>query len=151
MTKRNEILTAMCIVALAVAGFGVARAADEPADAREPAAQKTTTAPSEDTLKDEDVVEMPKVLNMVKPKYPDTARKRGQQGTVLVRALVKKDGTTSQVRVPTGKGVAPDLDRAAVEAIRQWTFTPGTKKGKPVDVYIMIPVKFALDAEKEKK
>lgn len=144
MTTRNEVILALCIAALAVAGVGTAQATDAATHTRQAAAKKTAEVAKEDTLQIDAVIDMPKVVKQVPPKYPDSARRRGQQGIIYVRALVNKNGTVGQALVPAGKGLAPDLDRAAVEAIRQWTFEPAKKKGKPVAVYIVVPVKFAL-------
>jgi protein TonB len=156
MTRISRILLALCIAALAGARWGTALAAEEPANAGKTTARQAADeavnagrgavkqTAEEGTLQIELVDEMPKVVKQVAPKYPESARKRGKQGTVYVRALVKKDGTTAQVQIPPGKGLAPDLDKAAVEAIRQWTFVPAMKNGKPVAVYVVVPVKFTL-------
>jgi len=142
MIRRNEILLVLCVAALAWPCARAARAGDEPAEkpAGVAAAEEGQQKPADIQVVDE----MPKPVKRVAPKYPDAARKRGQQGIVQVSALVKTDGTTDKVKVVPGKGLAPDLDRAAVEAIRQWTFEPAVAKGKPVAVYIVVPVKFSL-------
>jgi protein TonB len=90
------------------------------------------------------VDEMPRPIRTVAPKYPEAARKRGQEGTVLVRTWVETDGGPRKVGVIPGKGVAPDLDQAAVAAVRQWRFEPARKDKEPVAVWVVIPVKFAL-------
>jgi len=142
MTRRGEVVLAMCVAGLLAFGWGIARA-----HAGTPTAKKAEARAPDETLQFDASVQMPKVVKQVAPKYPDSARKRGATGIVLVRALVTKDGAVGRALVPKGKGVAPDLDRAALDAIRQWTFEPAKKNGKPVDVYVVIPVKFALDAK----
>ena len=59
-------------------------------------------------------------------------------------ALVNKRGLPAKVTVLPGKGLAPDLDKAAILALRQWEFEPAKAKGKPVEIHITIPVKFLL-------
>ena len=84
------------------------------------------------------------MVKRVPPKYPEAARKRGQQGTVMLQALVNTQGLPVKVHVLPGKGLAPDLDQAAVDAVRQWVFEPAKAKGKPVEIRIQIPVKYRL-------
>ena len=136
--KTRWFVAAACAAVLAWPAATAVRA--ETGDEARPAA-------TEDTTHFQAVDELPQVLTKVPPKYPESARKRGQTGTVYVRALVNEQGRTGKVSVIPGKGLAPDLDKAAVEAIRQWTFVPAKVKGKPVEIYITIPVKFRL-AEK---
>ena len=148
MHTRNWIALTLCMAGLAWPCATPALAGEEPADAaRDLGTQATATATKEapeDTADFRIVDEIPKLVKQVPPKYPKAARKRGEQGTVYVRALVKKDGTLLQVTVPSGKGASPELDKAAVDAVSQWTFMPAKVKGKPVAVWIVVPVKFSL-------
>ena len=121
-----------------------ARAGGESAGAGKDAGAEIATAAG-DTVAFDALDEVPKPVKTVPPKYPDSARRRHLQGTVFLRALVTKTGRVEQVSVAPGKGVSPELDKAAITAIRQWTFSPGRKKGQAVSVYIVIPVKFKLD------
>ncbi len=77
----------------------------------------------------------------VAPQYPAAARNAHVEGTVVVQALVGTDGTVLDVRVM--KSIAM-LDDAAKAAVRQWKFTPGLWEGKPVAIWIGVPVKFTL-------
>ena len=147
MTRRSEILVALCIAAVLTAGLEPARAAGEQARSKQAARKTGGAAAREETLQFDASIEMPKVVKQVAPKYPEEARKRGEQGMVLVRVLVRKDCTVGPALIPPGKGATPALDRAALECIRQWTFEPAKKKGKPVAVYVMIPVNFKLDSK----
>jgi protein TonB len=148
MHTRNWIALTFCMAALAWPCAVTALAGEESVGTdRDRSAQATATATQEapeDTADFKIVDEIPKVVKQVPPKYPKAASKRGEHGTVFVRALVKKDGTPIQVAVAAGKGVSPALDRAAVEAVSQWTFEPAKSKGKPVAVWIVIPLKFSL-------
>jgi protein TonB len=148
MHTRNWIALTLFMAALAWPCAGAAQAGEEPAGAGQTGGgQATATAAQENPQGADDIKvvdELPKVVKQVPPKYPAAARKRGDQGTVYVRALVKKDGKPVQVAVASGKGVSPALDEAAVAAVKQWAFEPAKSKGKPVAVWIVIPVKFSL-------
>ncbi len=84
---------------------------------------------------------LPQAIEKVPPEYPRSARKDGVRGTVLILALVARDGTVADVRV---KESIPALDAAAVNSVRRWKFRPATTNGKPVAVWVAIPVKFTL-------
>jgi len=76
------------------------------------------------------------------PVYPDSARDAGIQGTVVVMALVLVDGTVTETRVVKS---IPALDGAAVDAVKRLRFKPGTAQGKPVTVWVAVPVRFKLN------
>jgi protein TonB len=79
-----------------------------------------------------------------KPEYPETARRRGYEGTVVVTARVLKDGSAADIRV--GKGSGHDLlDRAAIQAVRSWRFIPATLNDEPVEMEVEIPIRFQLE------
>jgi periplasmic protein TonB len=134
---------ALALGVVLLAAPRLVRAGDDATAGATKAPIKIETA-SGDTMEFQSLDDMPKVIKRVPPRYPESARRRRQEGTVFVRALVTVKGTTDRLQVPPGKGVAPDLDRAALQAIRQWEFEPAKKDGKPVAVYIVIPVKFVL-------
>lgn len=84
----------------------------------------------------------PKVLHRVEPRYTREARANGIQGTVLLEVTVDEAGRPGDVSVvsPIGFG----LDSRAVDAVRQWTFQPGRKNGKPVRSVTTVEVKFRI-------
>lgn len=86
----------------------------------------------------------PHPLSKLSPTYPEKARQQHKEGTVTLGLIVSKDGTVSGVHVI--KSVDTDIDQAAIEAVSQWKFEPGTYQGKPVDVEIAVQVNFRLDA-----
>ena len=71
------------------------------------------------------------------------SRRYGEQGTVVLRVLVKADGAAGKVEVRTSSGY-PLLDEAAREAVQDWRFIPATRDGKPVSEWYLVPVTFAL-------
>jgi len=79
-----------------------------------------------------------------KPKYPDTARRDGKEGRVLLRVLVNEEGRTASVQVNRSSG-AEALDQAAVAAIKRWRFSPARYGEKPVESWVRIPIDFRLN------
>jgi TonB family protein len=86
--------------------------------------------------------ERPDPIRKVYAEYPDQARSRGVQGLVYVKALVGTDGRVQDTRIVQS---VPLLDEAASTAVRQWEFKPAMAKGKPIPVWIAIPVRFRLN------
>ena len=87
------------------------------------------------------VEELPEAITKVQPEYPDIAREAGVDGTVLVQALVGKDGRVKDTKVVQS---IPMLDAAATEAVTQWVFKPALSNNKPVAVWVAVPVRFTL-------
>jgi protein TonB len=77
------------------------------------------------------------------PPYPGLARKRGYEGLVLLEVFVTDEGNAQAVRVGQSSGY-PILDRSAVKAVSTWHFLPGMQSGKPVETWVMVPVRFEL-------
>lgn len=69
------------------------------------------------------------------------ATELSNRGTVLVQALVGKDGRVKDVR---NHKCIPELDAAAVAAVKQWIIKPAQLDGRPVAVWVAVPVKFSL-------
>jgi protein TonB len=87
------------------------------------------------------IEELPEAVTRVAPEYPDLARDANVDGTVLVQALVGRDGRVRDVRVVQS---IPMLDEAAVAAVRKWVFKPALANNKPVAVWVAVPVRFTL-------
>lgn len=86
--------------------------------------------------------DMPRVKHSVNPVYPAVLKAAGIEGTVYVTAKVnEKGGIDSVVAV---KSSHPDFIPATIEAVKQWTFTPAMKDGKPIKAEVTIPFKFTL-------
>jgi len=75
------------------------------------------------------------------PSYPPEALHEHIQGQVLLQISIGKDGTVKAIKPIRGK---PMLCRAAMEAVRQWSFTPSRVNGAPVDGSIQITFEFKL-------
>lgn len=81
------------------------------------------------------------------PSYPSQARRRNQQGVVLVEVRLDARGRQRSLSVLRSSGV-DSLDRAALEAVAQWHFRPETAGGQAVPSRVQIPIKFALTARR---
>jgi protein TonB len=79
------------------------------------------------------------------PDYPSLAKRRGYEGTVMLRLLVSKDGRVVEAEVLQSSGYSI-LDRNAVDFIqRKWRFTPALKDGHTVDMWVELPVQYELN------
>jgi protein TonB len=84
----------------------------------------------------------PDLLLEIKPDYTEDARRMGIKGDVVLEIVVRHDGTVGDVKVLQGLGGG--LDRRAVDAVRQWRFSPARRHGTPVDVIVEVAVEFKL-------
>ena len=88
------------------------------------------------------VEKMPEIVRRVEPKYPELAIRAGLEGKVFVKIWVDKEGKVKQVIVQ--KSDAEIFNEAAVEAARQFVFTPAYMNNGPVAVWVSVPFKFKL-------
>ena len=89
-------------------------------------------------------VEPPRIQHKVDPRYTAEAMRAKVQGTVVVQAIVRPDGSVTDVEVIKSLDPTFGLDTEAVRAARQWRFYPGTRFGEPVSVRISIELAFTL-------
>lgn len=82
-------------------------------------------------------------LNNPAPRYPEDARERGEQGKVLVRALINTDGTVAELALRKSSGYA-SLDRSALETIKKWRFVPARRGSTAVTAWVVVPITFSL-------
>ena len=83
----------------------------------------------------------PTKVRDVPPVYPPLAIQARVQGVVIIEATIGKDGAVDGARVLRS---IPLLDPAALEAVRQWQFTPTLLNGVPVPVIMTVTVQFSL-------
>jgi protein TonB len=81
------------------------------------------------------------LIHQVKPTYPPLARQARIQGTVVLQAVIGKDGSIQGLKVVSGH---PMLAPAALEAVKQWKYKPYFLNGEPVEVDTTINVNFTL-------
>jgi len=87
-------------------------------------------------------VTAPVLVYKKEPEYSEEARKAKYQGTVTLYVEVAPNGKATNIKVLHSLGLG--LDEKAIEAVKQWTFKPGLKDGKPVTVAASIEVNFRL-------
>ena len=83
----------------------------------------------------------PQKIASAPPSYPALAKAAGVEGTVILEATISEDGTVTNVRVLRSIQL---LDGAAMDAVRQWRFTPTLLNGQPVPVVMTVTVTFNL-------
>ncbi len=87
-------------------------------------------------------IDPPRLLREVPPDYTENARRAGLEGEVLLEVVVGPDGGVRDVRVMRRLGAG--LDERAIEAVRQWRFSPARRLGTPVAVIVEVAVEFKL-------
>ena len=84
----------------------------------------------------------PQVLVKNEPTYSDAARDEKIQGSVVLNVVIEANGRIEEVSVE--RGLHPDLDANAMNAVRTWEFAPAQLNGEPVAVAAKIEVNFRL-------
>ena len=80
-----------------------------------------------------------------KPIYPNMSKRLGEQGTVVLRVLVKADGSAGEVEVKSSSNYSR-LDQAAIDAVKTWRFNPAKIDGKATDEWYQVPIPFKLQS-----
>ncbi len=86
----------------------------------------------------------PALLQRVAPEYPEVALLAQLQGLVILEATVDTEGRVETVRVLRSVGL---LDEAAIQAVRQWRYSPLTLNGLPTPFILTVTVAFELEGE----
>jgi periplasmic protein TonB len=81
------------------------------------------------------------LVKRVQPNYPPLARQARIQGTVVLRAVISKDGSIENLTLVSGH---PMLAPAAIDAVKQWKYKPYLLNGEPVEVDTEVLVNFTL-------
>ncbi len=88
-------------------------------------------------------VTVPRILSRVEPQYTEeAARAKLLDGTVVLQVVIKSDGTLDVIRVV--QGLAYGMTDSAIDALKQWKFSPAQKDGKDVDVALNFVINFHL-------
>ena len=88
-------------------------------------------------------VQMSRLIRQVKPDYPDELQQLGLQGTVMIKAIISKEGAVLNP-VVVNTAVDSRLAKLALDAVSQWTYQPTLLNGQPVEVVTSIDVAFQL-------
>jgi TonB family protein len=110
--------------------------AGAPAKPGEGKAQKPAVEPKN--------VKPPKLIKHVEPVYPKEAKKKGIEGVVILEATVDQYGRVSAVKVLRS---IPDLNQAAIDAVRQWVYEPMVIGGTPKGMVITVTVRFSPEGK----
>jgi protein TonB len=89
-------------------------------------------------------IKAPSKLNNVAPVYPPMAKQARVEGTVILEATISPQGRVMDVKVLRG---IPLLDNAAIDAVRQWHYSPTRLNGTPVPVVMTVTVNFRLSGD----
>jgi len=89
------------------------------------------------------VEKQPVPVKQVQPAYPEIARRAGVEGTVWVKILVDKEGKAKKAVIM--KSDAEIFNDPAIEAAKQWVFTPALMNNGPVAVWAAVPFRFKLN------
>ncbi|MGB7293389.1 MAG: energy transducer TonB [Thermodesulfobacteriota bacterium] len=81
-----------------------------------------------------------------KPRYPMLARRKGYEGTILLRVFVLETGGVGKVELEKSSGYEI-LDESAFKAVKDWVFIPGKKNGEPIPSWVTVPIKFQLNSD----
>ena len=84
------------------------------------------------------------MIREVKPAYTSDAMRAKIQGTVLLRCIVRQDGTVTDIDILRSLDPTFGLDQEAVKAAKQFRFVPGTRFGEPVAVLVSVEMEFTL-------
>jgi protein TonB len=87
-----------------------------------------------------DLDQQPRALFQRQPRYPPEMKRRNRQGTVYIVFMVDKRGRVVNPKVE--RSTDPGFDVAALEAVKQWKFEPGTRNGEKVPFKMRVPITF---------
>lgn len=111
-------------------------------------AQPASPAPAPVQPVAESPLELPRYnaayLSNPPPAYPLSARRRGIEGTTLVRAEIAADGECLRAELKKSSG-AEALDQAALEAVKKWRFVPAKRGAQAVVAWVEVPITFKLE------
>jgi len=104
-----------------------------------PVAQQTVAAKA---------VELPssdaQYLSNPRPPYPLLSKRMGEQGRVVIRALIGVDGAATQAVVKQSSGF-DRLDQAALATAQSWRYVPGKRAGVPEPMWFDVPFNWVLE------
>ena len=86
-------------------------------------------------------VDQPIAITRPAPRYPQEALRRNIGGIVRVQVMVAPDGSVERIELASSSGDRY-LDRAAMEAVRRWRFSPAVRNGQPVTASVIVPLEF---------
>jgi len=79
------------------------------------------------------------------PEYPSLARRKGEQGRVLLKVFVTAQGNPEKVLLEKSSG-SELLDKSALDVVKTWKFIPASANNQAVSGVVIVPIKFSLDS-----
>lgn len=89
-------------------------------------------------------ITVPKLIERVRPEYPEMARRAKLESRVFLKAVILADGTVGEIEIVRCDRPYMGFEEAAISAVRQWVYEPATLDGRPVDVYFTVIVEFTI-------
>jgi TonB family protein len=130
------------LIALAILFAGVSLEAQQSQGDAAPSTDQSHTATSQPTrVRVSSSVMGGLLLKRVPPEYPEKARKMRIQGTVMLDAVISREGKVSAVTVISGD---PLLAKEAIKAAEKWKYKPYLLQGQPVEIETTIQMNFTL-------
>ena len=117
----------------------VSRKTDVPAESQQKIVQRQSGVLQPGTVQ----TAYPRYNENSPPPYPRLARKRGQEGTTILQVLVNKEGRVADLKIAVSSNFSL-LDRAAMKAVRKWSFEPGRKGQERISMWVKVPLTFKL-------
>lgn len=123
----------------------VAAAQQREAEARKAEEARTARASGEVIYSLRQLDRAPRPTGQKAPVYPFKLRLAGMTGDALVGFVIRSDGTIREEEVLSTTHA--EFGEAALQAVKQWTFSPGQKAGLPVNVRVQVPIVFSISNE----
>jgi TonB family protein len=92
------------------------------------------------TLNSEEILVRPRLRTSITPKYPLSAYLRNAKAQVNVAIIISENGAVEEARVLESADTL--FSNAAIEAVKQWTFEPGSRGGIPAKFLYVVPIRF---------
>ena len=137
MTRKSSLFALSVLLCFAT----LANAQDSPPPPPAPPAANQDASAHPNRVRVGGIVQATKMIKQVTPVYPQIAKTAHIEGTVVLHAIIAKDGTMKELVFVSGP---PLLMRAAMDAVRQWVYAPTLLNGEPVEVDTTISVVFTL-------
>ena len=90
------------------------------------------------------MISEPAIRNWKQPRYPKIARRRNQQGIVMLDVVVDEEGHPETIEILKSSGFS-SLDKAAIASVERWEFEPEQRNNQFVKSRVHIPVAFKLN------
>jgi len=90
-----------------------------------------------------DVENKPQPRRQGAPKYPGSARRKGQEGFAVAEFIIDENGNVSSVEIKQSSD--PIFEQPTIDAIRDWKFTPGEKDGRAVKTRTRVKIPYTIN------